>query len=213
MKRVGRGVRFKKQLVSYVCMLDIIHLQRKGVFKNGPFIRWTTSWKRGGKIESAIAYHLVDDPESNRLIGLRFLYSVVHNYDGTKTDLNFVVAIESTPCNYGGERWWFICPLKVDYRTCIRRCRILYLSRVSDYLGCRECCDLTYECRQKHRDRFYEGWGKYSLMIEEANEIIRKSRSFKKKWKALCQIQKATSAMTNCTFDIPGTYTKIRGKI
>lgn len=42
------------------------------------------------------------------------------------------ISIVTTPCNFGGVRYWFQCP------SCGRRCAILYP------LACRICCDGRY---------------------------------------------------------------------
>jgi hypothetical protein len=57
------------------------------------------------------------------------------------------VSITWTPCNYGGERAWFICPAL----GCGRRVAILYGGRV---FACRRCYQLAYESqRLTARDR------------------------------------------------------------
>ena len=78
-------------------------------------------------------------------------------YAGTDSDGSHQSEVElaSTPVHFGGVRWWFVCPLG-----CGRRCRILYLPHGAHAFGCRECHRLTYKCRQKHRDSFYECIGK-----------------------------------------------------
>jgi len=47
-----------------------------------------------------------------------------------------IVRLEKTPCNYGGNRWWFRCPC------CDKRVALLY-ARDRQYL-CRNCHDLPY---------------------------------------------------------------------
>lgn len=46
------------------------------------------------------------------------------------------VKFDFTSCNYGGFRYWFLCP------GCGKRARILY--GVGKYFLCRDCCNLTY---------------------------------------------------------------------
>jgi hypothetical protein len=47
-----------------------------------------------------------------------------------------VVRLDRTPCNYGGERIWFLCP------RCNRRAAILYAP--GHLFWCRRCCQLAY---------------------------------------------------------------------
>lgn len=49
------------------------------------------------------------------------------------------VALDSTPCSYGGRRWWWLCP------GCGGRCAILYLR---ERFECRTCSGLTYVTSQ-----------------------------------------------------------------
>ncbi|MHC4139251.1 MAG: hypothetical protein ACYSR1_05265, partial [Planctomycetota bacterium] len=44
----------------------------------------------------------------------RLYYTVTDRFSGHKTELDYKVRLVSTPCYYGGHRWWFICPLTID---------------------------------------------------------------------------------------------------
>jgi hypothetical protein len=74
------------------------------------------------------------------------------NRDEDKTKVRQWIDLETTPCNFGGKRWWFRCPLvrgeSPDGTPCGRRCFKLYEPPGADYFGCRECYDLTYESAQ-----------------------------------------------------------------
>jgi hypothetical protein len=72
----------------------------------------------------------------------RLVYTATDRYTGEKTDYDYQIALESTPCNLGGYRWWFICPLVVSGRRCGRRVRKLYKN--GSYFGCRDCQGLCY---------------------------------------------------------------------
>lgn len=50
------------------------------------------------------------------------------------------IMLDTTPCNFGGERLWFRCP------RCQHRCAILYLIR--ERLICRNCSQLPYLVQQ-----------------------------------------------------------------
>ena len=88
------------------------------------------------------------------------------------------VALESTPCHYGGARWWARCPI------CKRRCAVLYLraslaralaialSQDSPggsgalYLACRACVGLPYDS---------QSWGALQTLTERARRSERKA--------------------------------------
>ena len=73
--------------------------------------------------------------------------------DGRKTSFREAIPLTKTRPNFGGQRWWFICPLTVNGVACGRRVRKLYLPPGGQYFGCRNCYDLTYESAQEHDSR------------------------------------------------------------
>ncbi len=70
-------------------------------------------------------------------------------YTHNKTDaVKQRLTLTRTPCNYGGERVWFICP------SCGKRVAVLYSG--GKYFACRGCCNLTYQsCNETAMDRKY----------------------------------------------------------
>jgi hypothetical protein len=62
---------------------------------------------------------------------------------GEWEDVKEPVSLEWTPCNFGGERPWFVCPGVVNGKRCGRRVAILY--GPGKYFLCRHCYDLRYE--------------------------------------------------------------------
>ena len=68
------------------------------------------------------------------------------------------IGLTTTPCNYGGVRWWFVCPVVKDGVYCGNRVAKLFLPPGGQYFGCRQCYDLTYEsCQKSHKyDRVFD---------------------------------------------------------
>jgi hypothetical protein len=60
-------------------------------------------------------------------------------------DVKQTIRLSSTLLNYGGVRWWFICP------ECSRRVAHLHLPSRAFYFRCRHCYNLTYESAQASR--------------------------------------------------------------
>ena len=77
------------------------------------------------------------------------------------------IELEKTECNYGGYKYWFLCP------NCNDRIGIIYLPPGEKYLACRECYGLTYKSRQLHKNREYER-NKYSKKLDEVDEKLTK---------------------------------------
>ena len=189
----GRGVWNRKTRVDEARSIDILDLQRKEVFSKDSAWSWTSSWSRNGEVVASISYRVENGMDGPT--GLRFIYSITDNETGAKKDYNYIIPVVSTRCNYGGKRWWFICPLVVNGRSCQRRCRIVYLPPEAEYFGCRECHRLTYESRQRHREKFYEGFEKPYKAAEAAQEELARARSWEKKEKIWRKLSRAHAAI------------------
>jgi hypothetical protein len=74
--------------------------------------------------------------------------------------------ITRTACNYGGWRYWFLCP------TCKRRCGLLYRRGYSEYFACRKCHDLTYRSVQDARKPI--GYGALAMYLTRSKLIEEK---------------------------------------
>ena len=116
-------------------------------------IRWTKC--ATGEECASLGFRFQPNEEGSRWDGrLRLMYTITRpkgllSKDKESTDIDYWINLETTPCNFGGERWWFRCPLVVNGRACMRRCFKLYLPPGADYYGCRECYDLTYQSAQE----------------------------------------------------------------
>jgi len=84
---------------------------------------------------------------------VRLQYTQTNHYTKEKTEVDYRVELATTPCNFGGVRYWFICPLVVNGRACQRRVAKLYLPPGGRYFGCRHCYNLTYESCKEHDKR------------------------------------------------------------
>jgi len=76
---------------------------------------------------------------------IRVIYTTTKKRTGEKFDFDYQIRLTSTQCNYGGKRFWFICP------HCSRRAGIVYLAGRYDRFVCRDCSDLTYDSRNESR--------------------------------------------------------------
>ncbi|MHB1034370.1 MAG: hypothetical protein ACYC35_24265 [Pirellulales bacterium] len=73
----------------------------------------------------------------------------VHYRWRDQEDIRIPIRLQTTPTQFGGERWWFTCPLTVNGVPCNRRAGNLYLPPGSRYFGCRKCHGLTYGSSQE----------------------------------------------------------------
>ena len=107
----------------------------------------------------------------------RFYYTVTDRDTGEKTDYDYKVNLTTTPCHFGGVRYWFICPLTTNGVYCGRRVATLYKGPGGSYFGCRHCYNLSYESRSESRSGLF-GPLRYLIRAERqceklSNEIKR----------------------------------------
>jgi hypothetical protein len=135
-----------------------------------------------------------EDDQEEQPYRLRLAYSV-RGHDGEWRLLDYSVEIVSTPCHFGGLRYWFTCPLGVNSRLCGRRCRCLYLPYGSEYFGCRECHRLTYQSRRMHRDKIWDAYGKHREYMERIERNFLPARGREAKERRLRRFAVATHGL------------------
>ena len=96
------------------------------------------TWTRGENKNSIGFTSHIDNEGSH----IQILYTVTEK-DGNKKDFDYRIELTKTQCNYGGSRYWFLCPLS----GCRKRVGVLYKPFYNYYFGCRHCFNLTYLSR------------------------------------------------------------------
>jgi len=136
-----------KSTTEYYRRLDVRALHKAGLLAAGHGGIW--NWYSRGTLRASI--HV--QAEEGRVI---LSYQATEN--GERRDFDYSAFLSWTPCQYGGERPWFLCPA----RGCGRRVAILYGGAV---FACRHCYRLAYESQRK-RD--------YDRMAGRADNIRRR---------------------------------------
>ena len=128
--------RNKKPTTEGCRSLDIRRLHREGLLKSGHRFSW--SWWRAEQMVASISVFVDRD---------QVILSYRHRSGpcGEWEEVEEAVALEWTPCNFGGERPWFVCPGVA----CGRRVAILYVQ--GKYFLCRHCYDLRYESQREDK--------------------------------------------------------------
>jgi hypothetical protein len=129
--------------------LDIRALNHAGCLYTG--YQGTYSWNCDGEPAGNIMYRV----ENGRIV---LVYRCREN-EGEWMPVELPVRLEYTPCNYGGNRPWFICPMQ----GCRRRVAVLY--PIGKYFGCRRCGELAYSSQQERI---------YYRMARKNRKIIKK---------------------------------------
>lgn len=105
-------------------------------WKSG-LITWTSDWSQN---KSSVS---IEVSTSNKY--LRIYYTQTNRDTQEKKDFDYKIPLVTTSCNYGGARFWFICPWYKSGVYCGRRVGVLY--KDGDYFACRHCYNLTYASR------------------------------------------------------------------
>jgi hypothetical protein len=150
---MGRYSWSNRETVEDCKSLDICWLNRKGYLSGF----WTGSieWKNAmGEVTGSIGIQVSVDRGGCGEDHVRVFYSQVDGVTGEKKkDLDYKIHLVSTPCHFGGKRFWFLCPLVANGIPCGRRVGKLYLAGGQTYFGCRHCYNLTYRSCKEHYSR------------------------------------------------------------
>lgn len=189
---MGRYYWSKKSCVGDYDDLDVFWLKKNGYFcgwKSGG-ISWTNQSGTSNSIGLFVSTH-TDDKYA------QFTYTITDRDTGEKTNYNYNITITTTPCTYGGVRYWFICPLTSNGRYCGRRVGKVFLG--DKYFGCRHCYNLSYNSRNETKSGMFSYLGrmfKYEKKLEKLEEqtkISYRQGIPTKKYLRILQLQRLVS--------------------
>ena len=163
-----------KQLAESSNRLSIFWLNKQGYLnrdysQHGGGIKWTYGWNDS---ESSISFFVTRDnwgtPMEKTYIELKYIHT--DRSDDKKDHIVSRVDLIETPCNYGGKRYWFICPLYKSGIYCGRRVGVLF--SIGKWFGCRHCGEIAY-AKQMEGGKFR--WNGVSIKdIERAEEEVKR---------------------------------------
>ena len=172
-----------KKLTADDCRnLSIFHLKRENLLIPGQKSSGSWIWRNRstGEKLSSIGYELDLRGETPFL---RLHYVHTSGWTEEKIKVDYEILLVTTNCHFGGQRYWFICPMTVNGRYCGRRVGKLYLAPGNPYFACRHCHDLTYRSSQES-DKVVNTLKKMDT-LELLQAINRGEVDFLKGWKAL----------------------------
>jgi hypothetical protein len=89
--------------------LDINWLHQEGCLDVGA--SGSIRWSEDDEQVASLSYRIVSNGESRAVI---LSYTMVDHRTGDSEEHEYSIPIETTACNFGGERPWFRCPGVVD---------------------------------------------------------------------------------------------------
>jgi hypothetical protein len=138
----------KKATVEGSLVLSMSALVRNRAVVDGGWSSGCWGWKYEGEEKS----HATIGYEAN-LIDRANAWLRLH-YRANGDSVDYRIRLEHTTPNYGGHRWWFICPIVRRDGGPPRRVAKLYLPSGGKYFGSREAYGLTYtSCQESGKYR------------------------------------------------------------
>lgn len=112
-----------------------------------------------GTTHTLIEYQRVNIKNIKDVIKQSHQDSVLYfSYTHNGKSYNYSVRLDKTACNYGGNRYWYVCP------KCGRRTSVLYCAGI--YM-CRRCIGANYESQlNRDRDRLITKRNKIASKLE-----------------------------------------------
>lgn len=193
---MGRYYLSSKTVVENTTKLSIFKLKEFGLLRSyaATTLTWTST--QSGKTNSiGIIVDVQGDPYA------RVNYTNTDRFTGEKTDYDYKIRLTTTPCNFGGVRYWFICPLTVNGVYCGRRTGALYLGGGSHYFGCRHCQNLSYASRNETKWQRFGLWGLSMVMERKYDEQYKKIKRWTWRGKPTRKVRKLKTLeakLNNC---------------
>ncbi len=94
--------------------------------------------------------------------------------DGSSPEAGYFLDLTSTPCYFGGERYWFLCPF------CGDRVGVLYLG--GKKFGCRRCYNLAYKSQYAPRGGLLAPVAAYFDLIEDVEKLEKEKLARTQYW-------------------------------
>lgn len=170
-------IKYNKTEVEDVVKLDSAFLNKYGYFKFSQTgkIKTIRTLQGDERVDTMGISSYIISEHMGSVNYIKLFYAVLYD-TGAKFDLNYEIKLTSTPCFYGGKRWWFLCPLSKNNIACNRRVAKLYQG--NKYFGCRQCHKLIYYSKRFDKRLAYHSLDKIGN-VEDKIEVL--AQKIKKK--------------------------------
>lgn len=172
-----------KQEAEWSNRLSISFLKKHGYLDGGwrsGGIKWTYGMSGN---ESSIGFDVVTNWQDTKNFTneelkeytekenyIRLHYTHISRGTDEKESMDCRLELATTPCNYGGKRYWFICPLTKNGERCGRRVGVLF--SIGKWFGCRHCGEIAYAAQM--RSGKYRGSSVCLPDIERAEKEVKR---------------------------------------
>ena len=169
--RYGAGRPAYRPAAGSYRSLDIRKMVRTGCIKPHHWFGWQWSNEAGEKVAS------VSCAVNEYANQLTVSYGWWRYDESEREEVRLPIWLTSTPCNYGGVRWWYRCPC------CQRRAAVLFI--MGGALRCATCGRVSYASQRG--DAMDRAWIKQRKL--EAKLIGGWQKPKRMRWKTLERLQ------------------------
>ena len=179
---------WKNIVEDYSKTIDIKFLKKYWYLdKWNTYQSWWLYWKRNWEDNWNI---WVEVNKSDNIWTLRVKFSQT-NQNWEKKDLDYIIPLVSTCCNYWWVRWWFECPCKWN------RCSILYLQN-NWIFASRKSLNLWYDKQRKSKK-----WREFDKIFPDEYEAEKLYKTIKYKYRNWRKTRKYKKYLKLIKDDIP----------
>lgn len=146
--------------------ISIYDFSKWGVLNND-YYTGSVVWSNRDKEETGRISYKINKEEM--YIELDYKVRIHREVDWTK--INYKIPLTKTLCNYGRERFWFICPVSKNGIYCGERVAKMYLSPYGNYFACRNCLNLSYQSRNENNKGKFGALGKMFDLEEKIEKL------------------------------------------
>jgi hypothetical protein len=134
------------------CAFKIFWLKQNGYLRRTASDEYgSITWTHADSSEDTIGFIIQkkehNTPHEQAFITLK--YTNRNRINGEMEKMDYSALLTTTPCRYGGVRYWFICPLMRNGVPCRRRVGVLYT--IGKYFGCRYCGNVAYSAQSESK--------------------------------------------------------------
>ena len=145
----------RKTTIQSCQSIDVLYWDRLSYFRYAPWFSWLKTRRGEPKAYVKIQHD-----------------SVILKYTGQAYGDQYI-AIDWTPCRFGGERPWFVCSAPSNGVACGRKVAKLYM--IARLFACRHCHRLAYESQQQSpHDRALEKARKIRMQLGGSANLFAK---------------------------------------
>lgn len=169
---MGRKYTGQKQEADSLMRLEIWWLAKKGY--TGKYRSGTIEWRHSDDTKSVIT--IQSNKPDEHLPFIQLTYTQTDEDTLEESYLDYKIPLVTTPCYFGGVRYWFKCPLYVNGKYCGKRAGIIY--KGGKYFACRHCQGLTYSIKNL-RKKYLHGYYRVietEWKIEELESKLKRHR-------------------------------------